>query len=71
MLLLTTLRKNPFLTLLAFWWWNAWHSLAKGCIILILPLSSHGLAPFSVSVTAFPSCYKDTSYWIRVHPNPV
>lgn len=49
---------------------NPWCPLACKHITLSQPPSSYGLLP-SVPGSRFPSSFKDTSHWIRVHPNPV
>lgn len=46
------------------------HSLACSCITPIFSLSSHDLL-LCVSVSQFPSSYKDTNHWIRTKPTPV
>lgn len=45
--------------------WNPFSSFQS------LPLRFRGIFPMSVSLSKFPSFYKDTRHWIRVCPNPV
>lgn len=74
MLPLKALGEETSLPLPSFWWLLAVLGLhwCIGASLQSLPLSSCGIfLSVLVSVSKFPSSYKDTSHWIREHSHQV
>lgn len=61
-------REESFLASSSFWWLSVTlSSFVCGSIFLI----SASISTCSSSLCVSPSSYKNTSHWIRAHPNPV
>ena len=65
---LKALGEGPSLLLLASGSCSLWNPFAS---FQSVPLKLRGIFPMSVSLSKFPSFYKDTRHWIRICPNPV